>query len=88
MRRRRPWVATEIRVPSAAQKTSRLAITAAGSATGTSEKTSTDTSVATRTQADSHRRWNRAAQTTGIRATMATPDVVPAAMVSARTDPA
>ena len=88
MRRRRPWVAIEIRSPSAPQKTTRRATTAAGPATGTSEKTSTDTIVAASMQADSHRWWNSAVQTTGIRATMATPDVVPAAMVRASTDPA
>jgi hypothetical protein len=48
--------------------------------------TSTATIAATM-QPDSHLRWNRAVQISGTKMTMPTPEVAPAARISASTDP-
>jgi hypothetical protein len=86
IRSRRPCVATEISTPSAAQKIARRAITAAGAATGVSETITSVRTIAAITHTDSHRRWNSAVHTSGIRITIPTPDVEPAARRSASTD--
>jgi len=43
--------------------------------------------IAATTHTDSHRRWNSAVHTSGIRITMPTPDVKPAARSRASTEP-
>jgi hypothetical protein len=48
--------------------------------------TSTATIAATM-QPDSHLRWNGAVQISGTKMTMPTPEVAPAARISASTDP-
>jgi hypothetical protein len=86
IRSRRPCVATEISAPSTAQKIARRTITAAGAATGVSETITSVMTIAATTHTDSHRRWNSAVHTSGIRITIPTPDVEPAARMRASTD--
>jgi len=61
-------------------------MTASG-ADWTSEMTITAATIAATTHADSHARWNRAVQMSGTSITIPTPETVPAARVSASTDP-
>ena len=61
-------------------------MTASG-ADWTSETTISAATIAATTHADSHRRWNRAVQMSGISSTMPTPETVPPARVSASADP-
>jgi hypothetical protein len=73
--------------PSAPHRTTRRAVTASGIAGGVSDSISSTATMTGTMQADSHGRWNRAVQISGIRMTMPTPDVVPAASTRARTEP-
>jgi hypothetical protein len=84
---RRPWVATEIRTPSEAQKMARRITTPAGDASGTRDTMISTATIAATMIAESSRRWNSAVHISGIRITMPTPLVVPAARIRASTDP-
>jgi hypothetical protein len=87
MRSRSLGVATESTAPSATHKITRRAITASGTATGVSEMITSTATIAANTHADSHSRPNKAVQISGTKMTMPTPDVVPAAKISASTEP-
>src|ERR1700742_962274 len=84
---RRPWVGTEIRPPSEAQKMARRITTPAGEASGTSDTMISTATIAATMTAEASRRWNSAVHTSGIKITMPTPLVEPAARISASTDP-
>jgi hypothetical protein len=87
IRSRRPWVATEISTPSAAHSRTRRAITAPGATAGVSEMITSTATIAATTQPDSSRAPNSTVQISGIRMTMPTPELGPAARISARTEP-
>ena len=62
-------------------------MTASGTVTGVSETITSVTTTAATTHTDSHGRWKSAVHTRGIRITMPTPEVEPAARSRASTDP-
>ena len=74
-------------MPSAAHRITRRASTEPETVTGVSEMIISTATIAATRHADSHFWWNKAAHTSGIRITTPTPEVVPAARMSARTDP-
>ena len=86
IRSRRPWVATASSPPSAAHSRARRIVTASG-ADWTTETTISAATIAATTQADSHGRWNRALQMSGISSTRPTPETVPPPRVRASAHP-
>src|ERR1700759_2333264 len=84
---RSPCVATDISAPSDAQKITRRRITPAGAASGTRDEMISTATIATTMTAESCLRWNSAVHTSGIKITMPTPLVEPAASSRASTEP-
>ena len=82
----RPCVATASMAPSAPHSSTRCTMTASG-ADWTSETTISAATIAATTHADSHLWSNRAVQMSGTSSTMSTPEMAPAARVSASADP-